>query len=279
MGVCLSAIVMCATHCHDRYNTWKWDRDDGFETADVDVIQLQSTARPSQLRSIHTAVIDKNSGEIRRILGEHKETQTEVNSFSETALHLACKLGYINIIEVLLDNGCESNICTEIGTPIHCIVRAVKTGYTSTWTGNSMIMRLAEAGCNVNAVDKGKKTALFLASEHGNILLVRTLLLLGSAVNGKDVNGFTPLYMASIRGDLHCLNLILQQEDVEVDATDEAGRTSLIAALITIMNNLRYERLPCDAYNMGNATEKALMLNRYNRMGVVEALIRAGLCT
>lgn len=207
---------------------------------------------------------------------EQPESGKVVNNYGETALHLACKLGYKNSIDVLLDCGCPPNICTEIGTPLHCITKAVRTGYMPIDSGKEFILKLVRHGADVNAVDKGHKTALFLAAENGNYDLIFCLMKLGADVNCKDVNGFTPVYMSAIRSDLDCMNLLLTAEGLQVDAYDEAGRTPLIAALITIMNNLRYERLPCNAYNIGQPQDSALMINRYNRIGVVEALLRAG---
>ena len=276
MGVVCSTMVTCFTRCHDSYIDWKWDQEDNFDGPYAETIQLQNTTKLQRLRSIHTAVIDKNTVEIRRILGEQPDSGRVVNSYGETALHLACKLGYQHSIDTLLDGPCTANTCTEIGTPLHCITKAVRTGYMSVEAGRECIVKLVQHGADVNAQDKGLKTALFLASEIGNLVLMRCFLQLGAAVNIKDINGFTSLYMSAIRGDIQCMKLLLQSPNTEVDACDNAGRTPLIAALITIMNNLRYERLPCDAYNIGQPPDNDLMFNRYNRMGVVEALLRAG---
>ncbi len=84
--------------------------------------------------------------------------------------------------------------------------------------------------------------------------------------------------MSCIRGDLNCVHALLRLGPiVEVDARDSAGRTPLIAALITIMNNLKYERLPNDIYNtMYDLPEDDLEFNRHNRVAIVEALLEAG---
>ena len=55
-------------------------------------------------------------------------------------------------------------------------------------------------------------------------------------------------------------------------------RTPLIAALLTIINNLKYEKMPNDIYNLNSsASDDNMELNRYNRVAVFEALLRAGI--
>ena len=72
--------------------------------------------------------------------------QTDGN-FNTTALHYACKLNYAEIATVLLQNGADPNIKSEIDdTPLHCCVQ----------TGNAEIMDLLIS----NGADAGYTTDL-----------------------------------------------------------------------------------------------------------------------
>ena len=55
------------------------------------------------------------------------------------------------------------------------------------------------------------------------------------------VNGFSPLYMSVIRADLPCVRVLIEhtRQQADIDMEDRAGRTPLIAALLSIVNNLR----------------------------------------
>ncbi len=256
------------------YTDWKHGEE---EINEMEFIQPAIMRDPTE-KSIHTAVIDRNPSEVTRILKARPEAADEVNSGDETALHLACKLGYLDVMSALLENNfpCTN---TSIGTPIHCILLAVKTGYITSDVGVNAIQLLANKSCNLDAFDRGHKTALFVSAEQGHIEAMKTLLNLGCDVNIADSNKFTPLYMSVIRGDLKCVNLLIENlpRQSDVDQVDTADRTPLIAALLSIVNNLKYEKMPNDIYNLNNTASDAEMdINRYNRVAVVEALLRAG---
>ena len=85
-------------------------------------IQISQRTESVVTKSIHTAVIDRNPTEVVKILKAGPQSSSEVNSGGETALHLACKLGYLEIVEALLDNDCPC-VTTSIGSPIHCVLQ------------------------------------------------------------------------------------------------------------------------------------------------------------
>jgi len=80
-----------------------------------------------------------------------------------------------------------------------------------------------------------------------------------------------------VRGDIDCTFMLLDHRDqVDVDKPDMTGRTPLISSLITILSSVKHEGLPSHLYDRSMPSEEALVHSRYNRMAVVEALIRAG---
>lgn len=279
MGIVLAGCVNCFTYVHDRYNDWRWDGRDEF----VDMGHFSNIDnKPPENRSIHAAVIDKNENEIRRLFHKDPNVGSSANSAGESALHLACKLGYLHVVEVLLDCDCAVNMCTNIGTSVHCVIKATHTGYLSDKDGAHLIERLASKGCDVyRTTDSGHKTALFYASELGALHCMRSLIQLGVHLNLQDYNGFTPLYMATIRGDLPQVCLLLQQRpQLDINMADSMGRTPLVASLITITNNFRYQGLSSKICNLGAMSSfngDVQQGTHYNPIAIVEALLRAGL--
>ena len=80
--------------------------------------------------------------------------------------------------------------------------------------------------------------------------------------------------ICNFRGDLDSvLALLDQREKVNVDAPDTMSRTPLMGALITILNNLRYEKMPGDVENSSGST---VDVGRHNKIAIVEALLHAG---
>ncbi len=277
IGGCLSSCNSCCTYMFDKYTDWRWTRDGEPVFTDTHLMEPIHPVDPGT-KSLHTAVIDRSPSDVLQILKARPESMTEVRSGSETPLHLACKLGYLDIMEVLLENGCPC-VTTSIGSPIHCVLLAANTKYVGNSLAVNAIQTLASKGCDIDARDRGDKTALFLSAEQRNYDCMKTLVDLGCNVSLEDSNKFSPLYMAVIRGDLKCMNLLLNclPKQSDVDNEDTAGRTPLIAALLMIVNNLKYEKMPNDAHKETPSSED-VELNRCNRVAVVEALLRAGRC-
>ena len=106
---------------------------------------------------------------------------------SETALHLASKYAYPEMVEMLLNAGADVN-----KTDTH--------GFTALMRSNeSEIVRiLLERGAYVNAKNNHGETALIMSSSYGaNLEVVRILLEHGADVNAESNDGKTALSWAS----------------------------------------------------------------------------------
>ena len=53
-------------------------------------------------------------------------------------------------------------------------------------------------------------TALLLASEHGHLGIVKSLLDKGANIETKDETGMTPLHLASENGNLEVIDLLIK---------------------------------------------------------------------
>lgn len=67
--------------------------------------------------------------------------------------------------------------------------------------------------------------------------------------------------------------MVATQSSVEVDSSDSMNRTPLMAALITILNNLRYEKMPND---VDDTQWSSIDQGRQNKVAIVEALLHSG---
>ena len=268
----MTGFIRCCTYWHDKYIERQWD--------DLDFTHWQNDMPEGEVRnapakSIHGAVIDKSPDDIRRITRENEEAKSKKNAAGETAVHLACRLGYTEILDVLLQCGCPVDIQTDIGSPIHCALHAVLKNYISTEGGIDLVLKIIHAGCDVNKVDRGGKTALFVAAENGNYQCCEILISAGAEISVTDSNGFTPLYTAVIGGNLTCVKILLNAPLVDTNVKDGAGRTALIAALITITTNFRN-----DFYNNGRWKSTPTTMpttNKCKMTSVVEELLKAGM--
>ena len=76
------------------------------------------------------------------------------------------------------------------------------------------------------------RTSVIVASEHGQLQVVRDLLKHESVdMNAKDDDdGLTALYFASFKGYFKVVRELLKHETVEVNARNDDGRTALITA-------------------------------------------------
>ncbi|XP_033743709.1 homeobox protein Wariai-like [Pecten maximus] len=200
-----------------------------------------------------------------------------------TPMELACMLGYIDLVELFLDNGCSPNLPTTAGRLIHTIMDTLKSEKMDSKEGQSLVKRLCNEGCYVNIFDQNHKTPILLAAELGNVEILRTLLSVVDPVvlNHGDVpNGFTPLHMSAMRGDLDCVLEILKYcTPSMVNITDGKGYTPLKLALVSMYKNVTYmNNLIKVSKNGTNESSQLQHLRQlqYQSVGIIEALLLHG---
>ena len=96
-----------------------------------DFIIFQDVAFPVRVNltsSIFVAIQNRNHDEVLRHLANDPGA---MNNNQESPVHLACRLGYMDVSRCLIDNGCQADLVTQIGSPVHSLVKAVKCGYTT----------------------------------------------------------------------------------------------------------------------------------------------------
>ena len=102
--------------------------------------------------ALHSAVMTRDVEKIHKLIEIDPNCAKELNLSGETALHLACKIGDYRIVDEMLNLGCDPNICTGIGIPVHSVLQGMKQGHISEDLG----VRLVELFLAKGIVSKQK---------------------------------------------------------------------------------------------------------------------------
>ncbi|NVO20244.1 MAG: ankyrin repeat domain-containing protein [Bacteroidetes bacterium] len=181
------------------------------------------------------------------------------NSYGETALHMAAKIGNLEIVKVLVEKyGANLNACTVRNeTPLMYALKSQSEDVASYllskdpilgkqeevwgWTEilaaayrgyTSIVEELIERKVNLNEQDYTGSSAIFTAAENGNNEILNLLL----EANAKQeianfIYGRTPLIIACIEGNFEGCRLLLES-NANVNACDSFGTSPLMFAAI-----------------------------------------------
>ena len=126
----------------------------------------------------------------------------DTDNDGDTALHIAAREGYVDVLSKLLDLGANPLLVNakKRATALHMAARA---GHTA------MVARLVDLGIDANMEDNNGATALHLASGVGKVDSVRILLEEGCDANAVTQDGFTPVRCAAGATDSSALAYFL----------------------------------------------------------------------
>ncbi len=171
----------------------------------------------------------KNSPEIIGLLVEGGADLEAKNAGDFTALGLATRGGHKATTEALLKKGAKANVqsaSTKI-TPLH---EAAKDGYLE--IVELLINQKDGLKANVNATTTDLITPLHYAAEKGHPEVVKSLIGMGSDPNAKDTKGNTPLILSARWGNGKSAEVaqVLLEHKANINATANNGETALHAA-------------------------------------------------
>lgn len=122
--------------------------------------------------------------DIVKILLENRADVSLMNSHGETALVQAVSNGHIEIVKILLDKGSDPNTSSEMRR-CSVLITAVKTG------NKQIVELLVNKGANINTQDINGTSPLMIASAYKNKDIVNLLLSKGANPILKDDEGRT----------------------------------------------------------------------------------------
>ena len=173
-----------------------------------------------------------------------------------TALMIACCNNDTDIVKLLLENGADPNIQSNLGFTaliyasciggIDCVrmlldhnadinLKKYSSGssalFFASYTGNMKLVKilLKQKDVNTNIQRNDGATPLYIASQNGHLEIVERLLKKKVNPNSPRETGATPLYIASQNGHLEIVERLLQ-EDANPNTPNETGATPLFIA-------------------------------------------------
>lgn len=156
------------------------------------------------------AVEIDNLPEVQQIISEgatlHKLVGIQLHKYNtehNSLLHIAIKLGYLDIVKFLLKHKCDVNAQTRrLRAPLHYAT------YNNTPT--EILALLIDNGADIEIKDDDNATALMWACYLNNMKATQFLINKGANVYTCDIFGGSPLEWASFQGNLEVVKFLIK---------------------------------------------------------------------
>jgi ankyrin repeat protein len=201
------------------------------------------------LSALHAAVFSGSVETVKILIGNGSEIDAGSSDSGITPLLLAAHVGYLPIVQELVNSGADFNIrdkdgdnalmtstisgnvdvaCWLIQNVSHTDIKPNKAGHTPLTqaihsVNYDIINCLLQNGFPVNLEDESI-SPLNAAAFKGNYAVAKILLESGANVNFKEEDGSTPLHLAAYRGHLQVVRLLVAH-NADLSAVDVEGRT------------------------------------------------------
>jgi len=134
-----------------------------------------------------------------------------------TLMECAASVGRIEIMELLLSEGCDKNVQNKEGdTPLH----------TASYNGYTNIVKLLADSTNINNKNSGGGTPLHVAVEEDKKEVVEVLLAARADLDSQDEDGDTPLHVAVAKEREELVKRLIDAKS-NVDIKNNQGKTGL----------------------------------------------------
>ncbi|KAL6650942.1 hypothetical protein ACP70R_009867 [Stipagrostis hirtigluma subsp. patula] len=178
---------------------------------------------------LHHAVLCGSVGAVRTLLASGVDPEAPVKTSRSTRprpVHLAARLGQPEILQALVDRGCDVNARAEAGDTAAVLCSRHKR--------EGCLRVLVSAGADLALLNSAGESAASVASAGGWKAGFEGAILgairSGTVPRSSDRNVFSPLMFAAGCGDAAVLEVLLAQPDVDVDQQDLDGCSPIMAA-------------------------------------------------
>lgn len=193
--------------------------------ADSDLINFRNGVD----NKMYTMITENNLAGVESLIKEGADVNAVDEYNMTTPLIAASERGYVEIAELLIENGAEVNKYVSLG--VNALDKAADSGNLN------VVKLLIDKGADVNLAKGYKETALMYASLSGHIDIVKYLVEKGADLNLQNIEGVTALMLAAqIEGNIELVKfLVLSGADPNIKningglASAWAGRNKEIA--------------------------------------------------
>ena len=199
------------------------------------LLDAQTYDVTNELMDVTFKAFEKNNTEMAKLLLEHPAISIDsVNSYQSTLLHIAILNQNIELVELLLNKGCDYTINLQSGfTMENILFRACRIN-------NNELVKLLLSKCpkiNINSTNKYEYSALYIPCDLGNVEIAKMLLDAGADPNITPKDSFyNPLVKACSNNRKEIVELLLKHPQINTQII-ACGTTALIVA----ENNKYYE--------------------------------------
>jgi ankyrin repeat protein len=216
--------------------------ESGLKVSAEELAVHQLSTSPEAEIELVAAARDGNLERVRELLKLGTNPNRAVSHASALA-HAAVE-GQATVVALVLDSGADIEGGNGL-SPLACAARK----------GRDEIVRLLiERGADIEGDTDGPGTALFQASDQGQLATVRLLLELGAAVDAKTERRATPLLIATAGGYLEVVVQLIEA-GADLNCTDRSGDTALhhaayngAAAIVKALVKAGADRAVVDKY-------------------------------
>ncbi|XP_058805828.1 ankyrin repeat domain-containing protein 50-like isoform X2 [Phymastichus coffea] len=210
---------------------------------------------------LHNLAADGNATLLELALEACPQAKLETTDrHGQTALNLAARHGYSEVVKVLLAAGAN-------------VDHADCDGWTAlraaAWGGHTKVVeQLLKCGAMVDCADWDQRTALRAAAWGGHEEIVKALLQHDADVNRTDDEGRTALIAAAYMGHSEIVEHLLDFGAV-IDHADSDGRTALSVAALCVPSSHGYTKV------VSLLLERGADVNHQDKDGMTPLLVAA----
>ncbi|PRP87089.1 NB-ARC domain-containing protein [Planoprotostelium fungivorum] len=157
-------------------------------------------------------------------LNEFLTSKISYSSISAELVGLAAANDALETVQAFVrhDPNCINHRDTKGRTPLH---------HAAEKSRHRIMLFLLKHNANLNILDVDGQSPLHLSVNRGHLEAVKTLIERGCVVNCFDKKGQTPIHLAVRNNNTEIVDLLTQQEDLNPNAKDSAGKTAMHYAL------------------------------------------------
>ncbi|KAF3435204.1 hypothetical protein FNV43_RR22291 [Rhamnella rubrinervis] len=176
---------------------------------------------------LHHAILCGNAGAVNALLNCGADVESPVTTMGKTLfrpIHIAARLGFSNILQLLIDSGCDLNSKTDTGETAMMTCAKYKKKYC--------LRALAMAGADFGLVnDAGQSVSSFTGSNqwsHGFQQAVLDVIRAGKLPISSNFSVFCPLMFVAQAGDIEALKALISWGGFNVDYQDDDGFSAVM---------------------------------------------------